>query len=707
MFDQERYVTNRIHNLISDLVLSAVALFFVVLLMMGWRNACIVSAALPLASCIVFITFRMMGIPLHQMSLSGLVIALGMLEGTAIIVVDEIHRRIQSVNQAAKRSNRYLASGIAIVWQHHHHRTFISADRADARPSGEFVGAIGWSVVIALVASLLLSFTVIPSIAAFFLSATKKQSFLEGGVSIAWVSRWYEASLRWCIRHPLITVIFGILISVPGFVLVGKLPVQFFPSADRDQLRIEFELQSAASIAETKKSCSKISQLISQDPAIKSISWVIGGNAPSIYYNMIGTRENSSNFAEAIVQLTSDRDLNQVVRRLQKQIDTGIVNGEAHVMLFEQGPPYSAPIEIRVFGESQEVLRAYGEKLRGLMHAHPDVIGTQADLSDYQPKITYQLKDVDTRWLNSSVTGIAAQIKAAVDGSIGGSILEGNEVLPVRVRLADGNRNEIKQIETISLASSEANAELLPFLGSLAQSELGSESASISTNNGRLMNEVRGYLAAGVLPGTVLSDLKKSFAKPENAPPQGYWMEFSGEESKRSDAVSQLLGNSLVLVAAMLLVLVFSLGSFRATFAIFAIIGLSMGMSLASLWILRYPLGFTAILGMMGMIGIAINDSIVVLAELRSDAQSFAGDKNAIFEIVCRSTRHVLSTTFTVGCSFIPMMIGGGTFWPPMAVVITAGVFWRYWAGTLLDTSISRPYAKTFVQSATGCRSCD
>ncbi len=459
------------------------------------------------------------------------------------------------------------------------------------------------------------------------------------------------------------------------FVVAGRLPVQFFPSADRDQLRIEFELQSSASITETKLTCDQITKLISADPAIKSVSWTIGGNAPSIYYNMIGTRENSPNFAEAIVQLTSDRELNQTVRRLQNKIDSQIVNGEAHVMLFEQGPPYNAPIEIRLFGENRNILREYGETLRGLMHANPDVIGTQADLSDYQPKITYQLDDIDTRLLNSSVTGIASQIKAAVDGSIGGSILEGNELLPVRVRLADDNRDELKQIETMTLASSQPNSEPLPFLGSLAQSELRSESASISTLNGRLMNEVRGYLAAGVLPGTVLAELKKALAMPENAPPPGCWIEFSGEESKRSDAVSQLLGNSLMLVAAMLLVLVFSLGSFRATFAIFAIIGLSMGMALASLWILRYPLGFTAILGMMGMIGIAINDSIVVLAELRADAQASLGNPTAIFDIVCRSTRHVLSTTFTVGCSFIPMMIGGGTFWPPMAVVITAGVF--------------------------------
>ena len=111
----------------------------------------------------------------------------------------------------------------------------------------------------------------------------------------------------------------------------------------------------------------------------------------------------------------------------------------------------------------------------------------------------------------------------------------------------------------------------------------------------------------------------------------------------------------------------------------------SFGMAFFSLWATGFALGFTAIVGTMGMVGIAINDSIVVLAELRSDPLARMGDLDSIINLVMRSTRHVLSTTFTVGCSFVPMLIEGGTFWPPMAMVISGGVFGATVLGPLLD----------------------
>ncbi len=153
--------------------------------------------------------------------------------------------------------------------------------------------------------------------------------------------------------------------------------------------------------------------------------------------------------------------------------------------------------------------------------------------------------------------------------------------------------------------------------------------------------------------------------------PDGITIELGGESSKRNEAVGQLLGNVSMIAAAMVFVLVFSLKSFRAMATIMCIAAFAFGMAITSLWGAGFAFGFTAIVGAMGMVGIAINDSIVVLAELRADKRSLAGSLDAVIEIVMRATRHVLCTTFTVGCSFIPMFFEGGTFWPPMAMVIT------------------------------------
>jgi multidrug efflux pump subunit AcrB len=114
-------------------------------------------------------------------------------------------------------------------------------------------------------------------------------------------------------------------------------------------------------------------------------------------------------------------------------------------------------------------------------------------------------------------------------------------------------------------------------------------------------------------------------------------------------------------------------GSFRLA-AVIGVVGfLSIGLALGSLAIVGYPFGFMAIIGAMAGVGVAINDSIVVLAALQEDAGASSADPDAAVNVVMRSTRHVLATTFVEVVGFMPLIIDGG-FWPPMAVAVIGGV---------------------------------
>jgi len=120
--------------------------------------------------------------------------------------------------------------------------------------------------------------------------------------------------------------------------------------------------------------------------------------------------------------------------------------------------------------------------------------------------------------------------------------------------------------------------------------------------------------------------------------------------------------------------LILSFRSFRMAAIIAAVAGLATGLSLLALRTFGYPLGFMAIVGTMGLVGVAINDAIVVLAALRADPRARTGDLEAVREVVVRSTRHVLSTTVTTVVGFTPLILDGGGFWPPVAVAIAGGV---------------------------------
>ncbi|CAN0432834.1 unnamed protein product, partial [Hapterophycus canaliculatus] len=156
--------------------------------------------------------------------------------------------------------------------------------------------------------------------------------------------------------------------------------------------------------------------------------------------------------------------------------------------------------------------------------------------------------------------------------------------------------------------------------------------------------------------------------------PNGYSMKYGGEASKRDDAVGNLFSTVGVLGVLMLATLVLSFSSFKMAAIIGAVAALSVGLGMAALTASGYPFGFMAIIGTMGLIGVAINDSIVVLAGIRANASAVAGQVEAVVHEVMHTSRHVVATTLTTMAGFTPLILDGGGFWPPMAVSIAGGV---------------------------------
>jgi multidrug efflux pump subunit AcrB len=188
------------------------------------------------------------------------------------------------------------------------------------------------------------------------------------------------------------------------------------------------------------------------------------------------------------------------------------------------------------------------------------------------------------------------------------------------------------------------------------------------------MNEVQAYITAGVLPSQVLTALQTRLARNGFQLPAGYQVEIGGEASKRDDAIVNLMSSVSILATLMVATLVLSFGSFAMAALVGAVAICSVGLALGSLAIFGLPIGFMAIAGTMGLIGVAINDTIMVLSALRQDPLASQGDPVAARRIVVCSTRHVLSTTITTVAGFTPLILAGGGFWPPLATAISGGV---------------------------------
>ena len=693
MFNQNDYVSVRLNSLVKNLLLGGVAVFLVIFLLMGIRSAIVVSLALPLAAMMVFFGMRTMNIQVHQMSITGLIIALGLLIDNAIVIVEETTIKLR---QGLSRAEAVSQSVRHLFWPLFGSTLTTALAFAPIAlmpgPAGEFVGAIAVNVIIAIFSSFFLAMTIIPAIAVrmsgigssegSMAGESSSSSWLQTGFYSASLAKLYRRALDVVFARPILGVAIGVVLPILGFMGASQLQEQFFPPADRDQLHIELELSPQSSLAGTLATTKAIRDELLNDPDIQRVDWFVGESAPAFYYNLIPRRSGVSQYAQALVQLQSSEGVSEVIHRLQAKLDREFSHSRVLVRQLEQGPPFDAPVEVRLFGPDLDRLQEIGEELRRVLVDTKGVLHTRCEMDEVLPGLSLKIKEETARAAGMSLTDVALQLNAATEGVFGGSIIEATEELPIRIRLGDADRSSLETISSLDFVNSAvANAPNsldgqyrgVP-ISAIAEFQLTPKYGSITHLAGRRMNEIQVYIPAGMLPSTVLGSFQQRLEESGFEVPPGYKLMYGGEAAKRDEAVSNLMASVGILLVMMVATLVLSFGSFRVA-SIVGIVGmLSVGLGMGALWVFGYPFGFTAIIGTMGLMGVAINDTIVVLASIQSDPAASSGDRVAMRNVVSQSTRHIISTSLTTMAGFTPLIIAGGGFWPPLAVAIAGGV---------------------------------
>ncbi|MGB3672643.1 MAG: efflux RND transporter permease subunit [Phormidesmis sp.] len=700
LFDQSTYVESRMGTLISNLVVGALLVMVVTMVTMGWRAALVVGAALPITALAVFGWMSVLGVPIHQMSVTGLIIALGLLIDNAIIAVDEIQLEMahgDSPLKAVVKTVDYikvplLASTVTTVMAFAPIYLLPGA-------AGEFVGTIALNVIMSLVSSLVLSLTVIAAlagrllrnseeksrslasqtgpVAAFQRFSLRPGSWWAEGISLPWLVRPYQWTLRRTMARPVLVIALSLVLPLIGFITAGTLDQQFFPAVSRDQVQIELEFAPQSAIARTQQQINQAREIVLANPQVEDVHWFIGESAPKFYYNLKATRQNQSEYAQALVQLNTDKDAAAIVRSLQANLSGAFPSARVLVRQLEQGPPFDAPIELRIYGPNLTELRRLGLEARRILASIPEITVTRDDLGESSAKLGLTVDEAQARQSGLSNGAIAQQLEAYLEGSVGGSVLEDTESLPVRVRVANQARSDLSQIASLDLQSEDLQSETGE--GTRSTSVLGEfslipELSKIARRNEQRVNIVQGYITAGILPSVVQQTFEEKLASESFELPPGYRTEYGGEAAEQSQAVGNLLIYVPLLAIVMVTALVLSLSSFRQAIVV-AIVGVgSVGMALFSLRVFGAVFGFMAIIGSLGLVGIAINDTVMVLSGLNENAAAKAGDRKAIAFVVNQSTRHVLTTTMTTIAGFVPLLLSGGPFWRPLAIAIAGGI---------------------------------
>ncbi|HCY27797.1 MAG TPA: AcrB/AcrD/AcrF family protein, partial [Alteromonas macleodii] len=376
-FEQNEYTATRLADLSMNLLMGCAVVMMVILLFMGFRAAWIVGLALPLCAALALFSLSFYDEQIHQMSIFGMIIAIGLLIDNAIVITDEIRINLQDPNltrvgaMAKSVSHLFvplLASTLTTILG------FMPIFLLDGN-IGDFVGPIAISVVMALIGSLFISLTIIAALAARFLPKHDNSSQHEIASKAWWkvglqapeLSLAFKKQLGRWIKQPILVLPIIALLCLSGFVLSKSLANVFFPSADRDQFEVYLWTKEGSSIDNTTNYVKKVDSAIRSEQGVKQVSWLVGGSAPSVYYNQTMTRDNMPYFANAVVSTDTVDDAVALVGKLQQELDSAYPEVQIVVRAFGQGPPIAAPVEVEIFGPDLNVLNDLGDKVRMLM----------------------------------------------------------------------------------------------------------------------------------------------------------------------------------------------------------------------------------------------------------------------------------------------------------------------------------------------------
>lgn len=337
-----------------------------------------------------------------------------------------------------------------------------------------------------------------------------------------------------------------------------------------------------------------------------------------------------------------------------------------------------ADIQYRLFGRDTDQLMRVGERMRLALQQHEEVLHTRMTTARGEPKLWLMPDEDAARLAGLGLGDLAQQLRAGLEGSTGGSILEDLADLPVRVRYNDAVRGDLAAVASSPIVRAAAPVPDEPDWSSLeafGTFELRPETPALARFDRLPVNTVEGYVLNESLPITVGREVLDRLAAEGFNLPRGVFMEQGGAAQQNQEAVANLLIYVPALAVVMVGSLILVFRSVANALILVTVAGACFGLAMLTTWSMGFPISFNTILGTLGLIGIGLNDSIVVLTEIRKQDRHGTGDPAAIVGAVSRVLRHLVSTTLTTIGGFLPLLLFiGGDFWPSLAIVLAGGV---------------------------------
>ena len=676
IYDESIYVSSKFSELIKSFSIAAFFVLSLSFLLLGIRPGLIVTAILPFSVSLVLLGCRLIGLPLHMTSITGIIIALGLLIDNGIIVVEDYKfRRSQglSVKESINETLIQLTTPLAAATG-----TTVFAFMPIVTGEGssvEFVGGLAITVIMSIIASLVLALIMVPVLMSYMekIPYFANIKVHEEGYSNEKLHRKYKAFLTWAFEIPRRAILVSISLPFLGFLLFNTIDKDFFPSSDRDMFRVHIDLPENSSSIKTAEKARLIREQILQSDLIEIEKdyWFVGRWMPRVLMNIVGGMEKtgSNNSAQAVFFARDYYEMIDKLPKLSRLIVSKNPDTTIYIDSFYSGPPFFSDIRYDIFGDDENVLLELGSELELIINDAPDISHTRSEATSSNTNVEFEFDSSNISLAGKNTELMVNELFAANNGLVISSMLDSNIEIPIRVKGAVNSSDITGNSSSISISNSDS----IDVIGNYSKTSLNKSPSTITRISSQRVNIVEGWVWTGTLASETESYIHDEVERFKKNLPPGYSIKQSGEAEVRGDSQSQIWSSAIVYIFFITIGLVFALNSFRETALILSVAFLSMGLSFVGLIVGFQNFGFIATIGAIGLIGLSINDSIIVLSHIKERARKSLMTKSDLIEVVIRSTRHIITTSLTTLGGFVPLIFAS-IFFRPLAWAMSVGV---------------------------------
>jgi multidrug efflux pump subunit AcrB len=698
VFDQSASVANRLGRFAKDFAI-AILLVLITLLPLGIRASLVVMISIPLSIAIGLTMLNAFGYTLNQLSIVGLIVALGILVDDSIVVVENIERHMRmglSRREAAIAATRQIGKAVLGCTA-----TLVLAFLPLIylpESSGDFIRSLPMAVVTTILASLLVSITIVPFLSSRLLSDKEHaegnlvyRAFKKG------ISMSYSKLLTVSLRHPWVTLAVAGAIFAGSVMLAPVVGFSLFPASERPMFMVNVETPEGSNLYETDRVTRHVEAVLGRQTEVKSYAANVGQGHPQVYYNVFPNK-GAENIGQIFVQLYEmEPDEKEAFIDELRDSFRLFPNAKIVVQNFEQGPPIEAPIAIRIFGENLDSLRTVAGDIENLIATTPGAIYVTNPLKTQKTDLAVRINKEKAAALGVPVAEIDRTVRMGIAGLDLGVFRDdqGEEytmLLTLSKQSATPDLGVFDRLYVNNLAGTAIPVR------QIADVELETSANTIRHYNKERYVTITALVQSGYLTGDINAELQqklKDFKFPE-----GFNYVVAGEVESQQESFSGIGLIILITVFGLIGVLILEFKTFKSTLIVLSVIPLGIIGAILILLITGNTLSFTAVVGLIALAGIEVKNSILLVDFTNQLREQGKGLDEAIQEAGEIRFVPIVLTSLTAIGGLIPLVLEYSPLYSPLALVLIGGLI----SSTLLSRLVTPVLYKLLPPSLEGER---